>query len=695
MKFWHVAAAALLAVAGRVESKSTFSPARPPAAPLAVRSPYLNVWLNGLTDGGESGVLPNQWPRFWTCREGIQGWQGYIKVDGKTYNWMGNHPSTDYANQTAQSYTSTKTTFVMDVGGQVELTISFLSPVFPKDQMRQSIPFAYMNVEVKSMDGCSHSVQIYSDVSGEFASGDNSALIEWEHQNVNDLHTHRFWRQNQDVFNEANDQASWGHWYWTTKDQSGVSYQIGQDTEVRSQFVNNGSLDGSIDSQFRALQAILTAYSRPVFALSRDLGKVNETVATLFTIGIAQDEAIQYHGVGDQKGLPSLWRVYYSNDSELVKFFYDDYDYSVEKCLELDRRIEDDSKSAAGQDYATITSLALRQLYGGLQFVGTRDNIKVFLKEISSNSDIQTVDVLFPAFPAMVYLNHDLIRWTLEPLLEYQKSGRYPNKWAVHDLGRYPRALGYDDGNDEPMPLEECGNMIIMMLSYAQKSGNNTYLADNWDLLTRWAEYLIEDAKIPAHQLSTDDFAGQLANQTNLAIKGIIALEAMSEVATRAGHADQKQHYSDIAHAYYGFWSEHGINHAAATPHATLAYDDMDSYGLLYNLWGDKVLGLGFVPAEVYAMQSAWYPQVANAYGMVLDTRGTLTKSDWQVFAASMADEPTKRQFVALMARWINETTTWRALTDLYDTKDGGYPRGIEFTARPVVGGLFAILALQ
>lgn len=688
MKFWHVAAAALLAVAGRVESKSTFSPARPPAAPLAVRSPYLNVWLNGLTDGGESGVLPNQWPRFWT--EGIQGWQGYIKVDGKTYNWMGNHPSTDYANQTAQSYTSTKTTFVMDVGGQVELTISFLSPVFPKDQMRQSIPFAYMNVEVKSMDGCSHSVQIYSDVSGEFASGDNSALIEWEHQNVNDLHTHRFWRQNQDVFNEANDQASWGHWYWTTKDQSGVSYQIGQDTEVRSQFVNNGSLDGSIDSQFRAVSD-----RWPVFALSRDLGKVNETVATLFTIGIAQDEAIQYHGVGDQKGLPSLWRVYYSNDSELVKFFYDDYDYSVEKCLELDRRIEDDSKSAAGQDYATITSLALRQLYGGLQFVGTRDNIKVFLKEISSNSDIQTVDVLFPAFPAMVYLNHDLIRWTLEPLLEYQKSGRYPNKWAVHDLGRYPRALGYDDGNDEPMPLEECGNMIIMMLSYAQKSGNNTYLADNWDLLTRWAEYLIEDAKIPAHQLSTDDFAGQLANQTNLAIKGIIALEAMSEVATRAGHADQKQHYSDIAHAYYGFWSEHGINHAAATPHATLAYDDMDSYGLLYNLWGDKVLGLGFVPAEVYAMQSAWYPQVANAYGMVLDTRGTLTKSDWQVFAASMADEPTKRQFVALMARWINETTTWRALTDLYDTKDGGYPRGIEFTARPVVGGLFAILALQ
>lgn len=65
MKFLHVAAAALATVVGQSEA-STFDPARPPAAPLAVRAPYLNVWLNGRTDGGESGILPGQWPRFWT-----------------------------------------------------------------------------------------------------------------------------------------------------------------------------------------------------------------------------------------------------------------------------------------------------------------------------------------------------------------------------------------------------------------------------------------------------------------------------------------------------------------------------------------------------------------------------------------------------------------------------------------------------
>lgn len=66
MKLLHLAAVAVMALLGPSEAASTFSPARPPAAPLAVRAPYLNVWLNGRTDGGESGYLPGQWPRYWT-----------------------------------------------------------------------------------------------------------------------------------------------------------------------------------------------------------------------------------------------------------------------------------------------------------------------------------------------------------------------------------------------------------------------------------------------------------------------------------------------------------------------------------------------------------------------------------------------------------------------------------------------------
>ena len=50
----------------QAHGQSTFQPVRPPAVPLAVRSPYLNTWLDSPTDGKERGVLAGQFPRFWT-----------------------------------------------------------------------------------------------------------------------------------------------------------------------------------------------------------------------------------------------------------------------------------------------------------------------------------------------------------------------------------------------------------------------------------------------------------------------------------------------------------------------------------------------------------------------------------------------------------------------------------------------------
>ena len=55
---------------------------------------------------------------------------------------------------------------------------------------------------------------------------------------------------------------------------------------------------------------------------------------------------------------------------------------------------------------------------------------------------------------------------------------------------------------------------------------------------------MIEDSLIPAEQLSTDDFAGTLANQTNLAIKGIVGIKAMSEIAALVGDTTRANNYS-------------------------------------------------------------------------------------------------------------------------------------------------------
>ncbi|EQL03465.1 hypothetical protein G6O67_006515 [Ophiocordyceps sinensis] len=691
MKLIRLAAVAVLAVLGReAAAESKFTPARPPAAPLAVRSPFLNVWLNGRTDGKPSGYLPGQWPRFWT--QAIQGWQGLVRVDGKAFNWMGDAPnSPPLVEQVSLEYTSTKTTFIMNVDGKVQLSIKFLSPVYYDDMRRQSVTSSYLEVSAKSLDGRRHKVQVYCDVSGEWASGDNGATIQWESNSKDGVRYHKFFRKDQQVFKDINEIASWGNWYWATGEQPGLSYQIGADTDVRQRFVNDGRLSGDIDKNFRPIND-----RWPVFAHCRDLGDVggDDWVHTLFTIGYTQDDAINFQGKeATPRAVPSLWKQWFS-ENQLVSFFYKDYGFAVRHSQRLDARVARDSRAAAGDDYLTITSLSVRQVFGALGITGTREKTLVFLKEISSNSDIQTVDVIFPAFPIFLYLNPELIRYMLDPLLENSRA-HYPNNYAQHDLGRYPVALGHPKGDDEPMPLEECGNMVIMMLAYAQSKQDIRYLADNWDLLEKWAQYLIHDAKIPANQLSTDDFAGHLANQTNLAIKGIIALAAMSKIAGLTGHGDQRLNYSLTATEYLEFWIEHSINTKANPRHTMLQYDSPETHGLLYNLYPDKLLGINLIPQPIYDMQSDFYLSAQKQFGVVLDTRGTLTKLDWQLFAAAVAKPETRDMFIRKIADWINRTTTWRAFTDLYDAENGGYPRGLEFTARPVQGAVFSLLALN
>ncbi|KAI1819556.1 glutaminase GtaA [Xylaria intraflava] len=669
---------------------STFSPARPPAVPLAVKSPYLNTWLNVGSDGGNGGNLAGEWPVFW--QQQITAWTGMIRVDGTAYQWMGAVPNSVNVNQTEFSYTSTRSNFVMNVGGKVEMNITFLSPVTPKDLKRQSLTFSYLDVGVHSLDGAKHNVQLYADVSGEWSSGDITAPIEWDYGTSDGVAYHKFYRKSQTEISETNQLPNWGTFYWTTGNTKGLTYQSGADVDVRGTFTSKGALPNTKDTNFRAINS-----NWPVFGFAKDLGSVSTSpVNTLFTIGLTQDNAIQLLGKGsDLTTYQSLWKSYFNSDLAAVTFFYNDYKTAAGLATDLDNQVASDSIAAAGQDYLTITSLSVRQTFGALQFTGTDSEPLVFLKEISSDSDIQTVDVMFPAMPLILYTNPNILKYLLDPLYINQENGHYPKTNAIHDLGIFPLAKGFPDGSDEPQPLEECGNMVIMTLAYAQRTGDTGYLNQHYPLLQKWAGYLVNESLIPANQISTDDFAGSLANQTNLAIKGIIGLRAMSEISDKTGHADDASMYLDIANSYIDKWQGYGINKAANPPHTTLSYGDADSHGLLYNLYANSLLGFDsdFVPQSVYDMQSDFYPTVTLKYGVPLDTRHTYTKSDWQMWCAAIASEDTRNNFISRLADWINVTPTNRGLTDLYDCNTGDYP-GITFVARPVVGGHFALLAL-
>lgn len=69
--------------------------------------------------------------------------------------------------------------------------------------------------------------------------------------------------------------------------------------------------------------------------------------------------------------------------------------------------------------------------------------------------------------PFWLYTNPEFLRYVLNPLFYHQDNGFYPNGYSMHDLGtHFPNATGHIEGNDEYMPVEESGNMLLMAVSF-------------------------------------------------------------------------------------------------------------------------------------------------------------------------------------------------------------------------------------
>ncbi|KAB5594674.1 hypothetical protein CTheo_1821 [Ceratobasidium theobromae] len=669
------------------------TPFNPPAIPLAVRSPYLSCWLQG---GNTGGRLNGQWPTFWTGS--ILGWAGYVRVDGQVYTFLGlpNIAGATQATQKKMQFTATKSTFVLSAG-PVDLTVQFLSPVEPTDYLRQSLPFSYMTLTAKSTDGAAHSVQFYTDISAEWVSGDNNLGAKWSTATGGGAIIHQVELQNPVRYAEVNDHTQYGTAYYATNQAANLTYATGEDQVLRAAFVNKGVLGNTQDTQFRAIND-----RWPVFAFARDIGTTTDSSQNpvVFAVGHVRDPLIQYIVAGNKlEERHPYWLSKYANANDALTAFLSDaeYQHALSAASALDTKIFNDA-TPIHSDYTSIVQLSTRQAFAASEITVSKtssgsyntSDVKIFMKEISSDGNVNTVDVIFPAWPAFMYLNPDYGRRILEPLFQYQQTGLYPNKWSIHDIGaNYPNATGHNDGGDEPMPVEESGDMLIMTLSYTRASGDNSLISNNYNLLNQWTQFLVNDSLIPASQLSTDDFAGHLVNQTNLAIKGIIGIKCMSEIANRLSKSDDAKKYSDIAASYVPQWQKFATSNEG---HLTLNYGNASSWGLAYNLYADKQLQLNLFPQSVYDMQTGWYGEMGAQYGVALDSRHAYTKSDWEIYSAgTVSDKGTRDMFITRLRDYLANGKNNAPFSDWYDAIWGTV---VGFRARPVVGGHFALLML-
>ncbi|KAJ7283979.1 DUF1793-domain-containing protein [Mycena rebaudengoi] len=669
----------------------TATPFNPPSIPLAVRTPYVSAWL----PQGAGAALNDVWPAFWTGQ--TLGWAGFVKVDGRAFSFMGtpNVPGGTFtkATQRSSKFTSTQSIFVLSAG-PVDITVTFLSPVEPNDLIKQSIPFSYLAVSAASTDGAAHTVQVYTDISAEWVSGDNGLTVNWNSTTSGSILTHQVQLTNPTQFGENADHIQYGSAFYSTPNTVGATFQTGSDVNVRAQFVNNGRLANTLDTGFRAINN-----NWPVFGLAHDLGSVTRASApVVFSVGHIRDPAISYIVAGG--GFQSRSLYFFSQfptSASVISSFLCDYSAALSRANTFDAKVQTDAGRISA-NYVGVVALSIRQAFAAMELTISKNgntfntsDVILFMKEISSDGNMNTVDVIFPAWPIFLYTNPALGKFLLEGLFRYQASGQYPNKWSVHDLGSsYPRAVGHNDGNDEAMPVEESGNMVIMALSYALKTGDNSHLQQYRGLLDQWTQFLITDSLIPANQISTDDFAGPLANQTNLAIKGIVGIGAMSKIMGILGNTAQATNYSNIATSYVRQWQTLAASSTGA--HLTLSYGQANSWGLSYNLYSDKLLKLNLFPQSVYDMQTAWYATHANAFGVPLDTRHTYTKTDWQIYTAGLVTSTAVRDtLINAVKGFASDGQSNAPFGDWYDTISGA-PQG--FRARPVVGGHLALLVL-
>jgi hypothetical protein len=667
--------ASLLAPAVCAEPASKRHPFRPPAVPLVTHDPYFSVWST-------RDRLTDDWSRHWTGA--VHAMVGMARIDGKPYRFLGPQPGQAPAmKQVRLDVLPTRTIYQFEAAG-VSLTLTFTTPFLPHDFAVLARPVTYLTWDVKATDGTRHEVALYFDCTAEWAVDKADQKVVWGRQKVGEMDVLRVGSKDQSILARAGDdlRIDWGYLYLAVPRQGATATALASDRAARGDFVTSGILPKRDDR--RMPRAANDQW--PVLACTFDLGKVGpEPVSRHLLLAYDEVYGIEYF----HKKLRPYWNRNSIGPGTMLEEAAADYRALVKKCKAFDEELMADLRKAGGEHYARLCSLAYRQTMAAHTLVADADGTPLhFPKENFSNGCIATVDVICPSCPFFLLLSPQLLRAQLLPVLDYARSPRWKFPFAPHDLGTYPKANGQAYGGGEKtekdqMPVEECGNMLLMVAALAKVEGDARWALKYWPQLSGWARYLKEKGLDPENQLCTDDFAGHLAHNTNLSVKAIVALGGYALLCDMAGKKDEAQEYRKTARDMARAW----VKKADDGDHFRLAFDKPGTWSQLYNLVWDRLLGLDLFPPEEARKSLAFYKTKMNKYGLPLDNRKAYAKLDWTVWTATLAESQEDFDFfVEPLYRFAQESPSRVPLTDWYWT-DKGTQAG--FQARSTVGGVY------
>jgi hypothetical protein len=649
----------------------------PPATPLVACDPYFSIW-------SQADNLTDEDTTHWTGRS--HRLTSLLRIDGKAYRVMGATPAALPAlPQIDLAVFPTRTIYNFE-GAGVHLTMTFTTPALPDDIDVLSRPTTYVEWRCWSADQKPHDVALYFDAAAEIVVNEGRQEVVWSRESGDHFEALRFGSKDQPVLAKRGDdlRIDWGYFYVAEPRSSAAPARkvVAGASASRRQFVAAGTLPEADNRMPRAADD-----DQPVAAFAFDLGRI-ERQQTARTLILAYDDlySIQYM----KKNLRPYWRRNGWEAADLLNAAVRDFSSLVWRCAAFDTELMAALTRAGGEKYAKLCALAYRQCFAAGKFVADDNGQPLqFSKENHSNGCIGTSDVFYPMAPQFLLFGPSLAKSFLVPFMNYAASERWKFPFAPHDLGTYPKANGQVYGGGErteenQMPVEESGNLLLLFGAVAQMEGHANFAGLYWKQLEQWAEYLKAKGFDPENQLCTDDFAGHLAHNVNLSAKAICGLGAFAKLCEMRGDTTKSVEYLGLARDFALRW----MKEADDGDHYRLAFDKPGTWSQKYNLMWDRILGLNLLPAEVLRKEMDFYKKVQNKYGLPLDNRSTYTKLDWITWTATLTQN--RADFEALIDPvflFLNETPDRSPMTDWYFT-DTARKRG--FTARPVVGGVFA-----
>lgn len=474
--------------------------------------------------------------------------------------------------------------------GNVDLKVTFTSPLLLNDIDILSRPVSYITYGVKSNDGKAHDVKIFLSASSNISTNKPTQKVIPKKYATSGLSVLRAGTLEQPVLKKSGDdiRIDWGYFYVAARKADGVFQFVTSATDAITSFLYGDRKSVTKPGYNLALNTVIP------------FAKVGTTITEKFVeIGYDEVFAIQYFGTN----LRPWWNRHGKETIEQqLNIASDEYKAVIAKCLAFNNNIYAEAVKAGGEKYAELCVLGYRQSIAAHALVRSPQGDLLFLsKENFSNGSINTVDITYPSAPLFLAYNPELLKGMLNGIFYYSESGKYPKEWAAHDLGTYPLANGQTYGED--MPVEESGNMIILAAAISKAEGNANYAKKHWTSLSKWVKYLIQDGFDPTMQLCTDDFAGHLARNANLSVKAIVGIACYAEMADMIGEHKSAEKHRSIAKEMVGKW----MSLANDGDHYALAFDNKGSWSQKYNLVWDKVLSLNLFPQEVYDKEIKFY----------------------------------------------------------------------------------------